>query len=91
MAHGSRRTGESSTYPVFTVGGPNSKDNPIQASTFRVDITGEKITVTSFDQNGKKFDHVEILNDGTIVEKMSMPHFDTAPRDYTPDPKDSIY
>ncbi len=85
------RTGESSTYPVFTVGGPNSKDNPIQASTFRVDITGEKITVTSFDQNGKKFDHVEILNDGTIVEKMSMPHFDTAPRDYTPDPKDSIY
>lgn len=85
------RTGESSTYPVFTVGGPTAKENPVQASTFRVDITAEKITVTSFDQNGKKFDHVEILNDGTIEEKMPMPHFETVTKDYTPNPQDSIY
>ncbi len=63
------------TYPVFTVSGPNGSGG-LQASSFRVDITAEKLTVSAFSSDGTCFDKVEIANDGTITELMKLPHFE---------------
>ncbi len=67
--------GKNYRYPVLTVAGP-SRNQPYQASAFRVDASRGKLTVSAFAPNGQCFEKIEIADTGEITELISLPHHD---------------
>ena len=67
--------GRDYVYPVLTCAGPNGKQKH-QVSAFRVDARNGVLTIRAFTHDGTCFEKIEILDDGTIRELLSLPHFD---------------
>ena len=59
----------------MTCAGPNSKQKH-QVSAFRVDARNGVLTIRAFTHDGTCFEKIEIQDDGTIRELLSLPHFD---------------
>lgn len=68
--------GKTYKYPVLTVAGPNGYSD-IKATCFRVDADETGFNVRSWDQKGRLLEDVRYENDGTCIEKLAFPHFDT--------------
>lgn len=69
------KDGRDYVYPVMTCAGPNGKQKH-QVSAFRVDARNGVLTIRAFTHDGTCFEKIEIQDDGTIRELLSLPHFE---------------
>ena len=67
--------GKEYIYPVLTVAGPGGHPT-MPVSAFRVDAKAGKLIVRAFRPDGTCFEKIEISDDGTIREIISLPHHD---------------
>ena len=73
-------TPEHYTFPILTTDGPDVMreivpPSGIQTSAFLVRVTAEELDIQSWSEERGLIDHIAVLPDRRIVEKMSIPHY----------------